>query len=484
MNIKFSLNLSGLFLMFFGPLMLIPLTCNLFYKEEGSFAFLISALFTFLIGFFLRFFTRSKNPIDEIKRKDAFLLATLFYVFAGIFGSIPYLIYGVFSNPVDAIFESFSGFTTTGASVLYPIEGLPHNILLWRSMSQWLGGMGIVILGIAILPRLAVGGMQLMGLEAPGPTTEKITPRIAETAKKLWGVYLLLTLILIGLLYVAGMPFFDSILHSFTTIAIGGFSPKNISIEAYNNIYIEVIIMLFMFLAGINFVLHYKALTGNFQKIWKSTELKFYILVNIIFISLVTLHLQINIYTNFYEALRYASFQVISISTTTGFHSTNFNAWPEFAKFVLLSLMFFGACAGSTSGSIKSIRILVLLRKGYSELRKLVYPNIVAPVRIDRKVVKDDIISDIVSFFLIYIFISVLSTMIILALENVSIVTAISAAAATLGNVGPGLEQIGPEGNYALFSDPTKIFLSFLMVMGRLELYAILVLLTPAFWRK
>jgi trk system potassium uptake protein TrkH len=464
--------------------MLVPVIISVIYKENDLWAFIISALITTSFGFILETATKPPERIKEIQRKEGFLIAALFWFAASIFGAIPYLIYGVFNHPVDAWFESVAGFTTTGATVLTDIEVLPYGMLFWRSFSQWLGGMGIIVLGIAILPRLAVGGMQLMGLEAPGPTTEKITPRIAETAKKLWGVYLLLSFLLIVFLLFAGMPIFDSVLQSFSTMSTGGFSPNSLSVGFYNSSIIDVIITIFMFIAGMNFVLLYWSLRGDFKRLTRNSELKYYFFLNLSVILIVSFELWSTIYPNFFEALRYGSFQVISISTGSGFSTANFDLWPSFSKWFLLMLMFFGGCAGSTTGSIKIIRIMVLFKKGYQELNKIIYPHAIVPIRVNAKPISPEIVSSITSFFLIYLFIFLVSTLIVMAAEDLPIITAISACAASIGNVGPGLGEVGPAGNYANLSIFTKIVLSFLMLIGRLELFTILVIFTPAFWRR
>jgi len=464
--------------------MLVPVIISVIYKENDIWAFIISALITTSFGFILETATKPPERMKEIQRKEGFLIAALFWFAASIFGAIPYLIYGVFNHPVDAWFESVAGFTTTGATVLTDIEVVPYGMLFWRSFSQWLGGMGIIVLGIAILPRLAVGGMQLMGLEAPGPTTEKITPRIAETAKKLWGVYLLLSVVLIVFLLFAGMPIFDSVLQSFSTMSTGGFSPNNLSVGYYNSSIIDVIITIFMFIAGMNFVLLYWSLRGDFKRLTRNSELKYYIFLNLSVILIVSFELWSTIYPNFFEALRYGSFQVISISTGSGFSTANFDLWPSFSKLFLLMLMFFGGCAGSTTGSIKIIRIMVLFKKGYQEIHKIIYPHAIVPIRVNAKPISPEIVSSITSFFLIYLFIFLVSTLIVMAAEDLPIITAISACAASIGNVGPGLGEVGPMGNYANLSSFTKIVLSFLMLIGRLELFTILVIFTPAFWRR
>lgn len=469
---------------FLGLLMFIPAVISLFYKEDDVWAFVISALFTSVTGFIVELITKPREKSAEIQRKEGFLIAAMAWFAASFFGAIPYVIYGVFSNPVDAWFESVAGFTTTGATVLLDIEELPYGMLFWRSFTQWLGGMGIIVLGIAILPRLAVGGMQLMGLEAPGPTTEKITPRIAETAKKLWGIYVLLSIVLVVLLLFAGMPLFDSVLQSLSTLSTGGFSPKNLSVGSYNSALIDAIITVFMFIAGMSFVLLYWSLRGDFKKISKNSEFKYYLFINLIVIFAITFELWRTVYPNFLEALRYGSFQVVSISTGSGFSTTNYDIWPSFSKWFLLMLMFFGGCAGSTTGSIKIIRIMVLFKKGYQELHKIIYPRALMPIRVNSKPISDDVVSSIASFFLIYLFVFLVATLVVLAAEDLPIITAISACAASIGNVGPGLGEVGPIGNYSELKSFTKIALSLLMIIGRLELFTILVILTPTFWRK
>lgn len=469
---------------FVGLLMFIPAIISLLYREDDVWTFVISAVFTSLFGFILEKSTKPRESSKEIGRKDGFIIAALAWFGASLFGSIPYLIYGVFNSPVDAWFESVAGFTTTGATVLINIEDLPNGILFWRNFSQWLGGMGIIVLAIAILPRLAVGGMQLMGLEAPGPTTEKITPRIAETAKKLWGIYVLLSAVLVLFLALSGMPLFDSVLQSLSTLSTGGFSPKNLSVGSYNSALIDAIITVFMFIAGMNFVLLYWSLRGDFRKLRRNSEFKFYLLMTIFVITVVSIELWTTVYSSFFEALRYGSFQVVSIMTGSGFSTTNYDIWPSFSKWFILLLMFMGGCAGSTTGSVKIIRIMVLFKRGLQELRKIIYPHAIMPLRVNSKPISDDIVSSITSFFLIYIFVFLLSTLVVLAAEDLPILTAISACAASLGNVGPGLGQVGPIGNYSDLTIFTKIVLTLLMIIGRLELFTILVILTPTFWRK
>jgi len=483
-NIRLVLHIIGNMLKLLGVVMLIPAVFPILYGEDDLVAILASAIITGVFGFALERLTIPNGPVTELRRKEGFLVATLAWLGCSIFGALPLFIYGALPNPADAFFESVSGFTTTGASVIRDIEALPHGILFWRSFTQWLGGMGIILLGIAILPRLAVGGMQLMGLESTGPTTEKITPRIAETAKSLWGVYVGLSALLVILLTVAGMPVFESVLHSFATLATGGFGVKNSSIAAYNSAAIDCILTVFMFIAGMSFVLLYWLTKGKPGKLWKSSEFRFYLLFNLIVIFIVAFEVRMTIYPSFLEALRYSSFQVISISTTTGFVTANYDLWPTMSQLLLLLMMFAGGCAGSTSGAIKNIRLVVLFKKGYQEMQKLIYPRSVIPIRVDKKPIAPEVLSSVSTFCLLYIFVFVAGTLLLTAGENLPLMTAISASATALGNVGPGLGAVGPVGNFAGLTDFSKVVLAILMLLGRLELFTVLVLFTSAFWRK
>ncbi len=485
MNVRFCFQITGKFVMYLGLLMLVPAVCTLFYPEDDLSAFLISALITSLAGLALMVICRIPETPTEIRRREGFLIAALCWVFASIFGAIPYYVYGVFASPVDALFESTAGFTTTGATALASIEWLPKGILFWRNFTQWLGGMGIIVLGIAIFPRLFVGGAQLMGLETTGPTTEKFAPKIAETAKKLWIVYIALTAVLTVLLIFGGMSFFEALTHSFSTLSTGGFSCRDASIGAYDSGYIQGLITLFMFLGGTSFVLHFYFFTGRPGKLLRNSEFRFYLFFVIAATMFIALELiQTGVYGTFSESLRYASFQVVSIITTTGFTTTDFDAWPAFVKWVIFMLMFFGACAGSTSGSVKGLRIMVLFKKAHREIRRLVYPNVVSPITIEGKTINEKAVASITSFFILYILLCGFIALVVLMLEDISLESAVSAAAASITNVGPAFDEVGPANHYAHLGSPTKIILSLAMIIGRLELYTVLVLLTPSFWRR
>lgn len=485
MNIRLCFHVIGTFLKLFGLLLLVPAVFSFVYHDGDLYIFFLTPLITVASGVIIeRGFKGSVNT-EVIERKEAFLIAFLCWICAAVFGALPYLFIEPLSNPADALFESVSGFTTTGATVLRDIESLPHGILFYRSFTQWLGGMGIIILGIAILPKLSVGGIQLMGTEAPGPVTEKITPKIAHTAKRLWLVYLTLSLILIALLTISGMPFFDSIATSFSTLSTGGFSVKNASIESYGSSVFEVLVTLFMLLGGVNFLLHYYLLTGRFSKVVRSSELRLYAILVVLFSLFLTFNLWNAQYPGFLEALRHSAFQVVSIISTTGFSSANFDLWPGLSIFILFMLMFVGACAGSTSGSVKVLRIQILFKRILSvEIGRLISPRAVNVMKVDNKPISDDVISSVTGFILLYILIFVLSVLVLLLLEDISIMGALSASAASIGNVGPGFQEFGAAENYAFLSGFSKLWLSFLMLIGRLEIFTVLVIFSPVFWRK
>ncbi len=484
MNLRLSLHVVGTFIKFFGLIMLLPMACSLIYGDGAFHVFLISGFIVSIAGQLLESSTKQSEWSRELSRKDTFLIALLCWLLASLLGALPYLLAPHFPNAIDAIFESFSGYTTTGATILSDIEALPPSILFYRSLTQWLGGMGIIILAIAILPKLSVGGMQLMKLETTGPTTEKLTPQIASTAKKLWMIYVGLSFASFVLYFLCGMPAFDAINTAFCTVSTAGYSIKNASIGAYNSPLIECVAILFMFLGGINFLLHYAVFTGRLKRVWENTEIRFFVVLLVLYIFGVSIDLWYEQYPHYPDALRYAAFQVVSIFTTTGFSSADSAAWGGFAIFALFTLMFMGACAGSTCGSIKLIRVLVLLKKGIREVNQLIKPHAVLTIRLDNRAVSENIITSVTSFFLLYLFIMLLSVLVILLADNISVLGALSASAATIGNVGPGFAEVGVTGNYQFLSPFTKLWMCMLMILGRLELYTVLVFFSPLFWRK
>jgi len=460
--------------------MLFPLLYAIYYQETVINAFLLSMVITSLSGFLLWKYFSSKEPIGH---KEGFAIATLGWISAAGFGALPFLFAGTFPSFIDAYFESMSGFTTTGATVLVPIEGNPYAILFWRDFIQWLGGMGIIVLVVAILPALGAGGMQLFKSEVPGPEPDRLKPRIKETAKLLWAVYILFSVLQVACLYFTGMTLFDALTHMFGTMPTGGFTPRNLSVGAHDNPVFENIIILFMFIAGANFTLHYKALHGNPKSLFKDREFLFYGGIILFSILAIATELRFYIYNSIFTALRYASFQVVSIATTTGFVTADYDTWPAFSKSVLLILMFIGGCAGSTGGAIKNIRILLLLKQACREFRKLIHPQAVTPIRLGDKVVSEDVMRNITGFFFLYMCIFVISSF-IMTILGLDIVSAMASVAATLGNVGPGLGLVGPIQTYAIIPPLGKIVLTICMLLGRLEIYTVLILVVPEFWRK
>jgi trk system potassium uptake protein TrkH len=461
--------------------MLAPCIVALLYHEQDIFSFLYSSAITLSAGACLIIiFPPSKK---EMSHREGFLIVSLGWIFATLFGSLPFLFDQTFPSFSDAYFETVSGFTTTGATVLSNIEIMPRCIIFWRSMIQWLGGMGIILFSIAILPLLGIGGMQLYKAEVPGPVIEKLKPRIAETARSLWKIYLALSLLEVFFLILAGMSLFDAICHAFTTLATGGFSTRNKSIEAFQNPYVDFICIAFMFAAGANFALHYRAFSGNVKSFWKDKEFLVYCTFLFTAIMLLTLVLRFQVYEDNFSSFRRASFQAVSLMTTTGYSTANFEMWPFFGKFVLLLLMFIGGSAGSTGGGIKCIRILLIIRMGYRELFSLVHPHAVVPVKIGGKTIPDGVLRSVTAFVILYVLIFVVGSL-AMSLIGLDFVTAVSAVAASLGNVGPGLGGVGPYENYLSLSAIGKWILMLLMLLGRLEIFTLLIIFTPEFWKK
>lgn len=482
LNFSFVLRVIGLLVILNGLFMLTALPWSFHYDDGAWQSILIAGGSSILAGIILRFLTR-KNKNTDIRKREGYLVVASGWIFMSLTGMLPYLIDGMIPGVANAFFETMSGYTTTGASILNDIESNPESLLFWRSLTQWIGGMGIIVLTIAILPVLGIGGMQLFVAESPGPSPDKLHPRITETAKRLWLVYLLLTLIEFALLKLGGMSWFDAVNHAMTTMSTGGFSPKNASIAHYDSPFIQYVIIVFMFLAGVNFTLNYFALRGKFSKMFRNEEFRFYLFS----VVAITVFCAVIIYslgwTNIEQSTRDALFQVTSILTTTGFVSADYTAWAPILTIVFLLLMFIGASAGSTSGSVKIVRHLILLKNSWLELKRLIHPSAIIPVRFNKKPVSQEITLNILAFFLIYILVFVIGSgvMTLLGLDPVS---ALGSVTATLGNIGPGIGSVGPVENFAHISIAGKWFLSFLMLLGRLELFTILVILSPFFWRK
>ncbi len=483
MDYKIILKSIGLFISLLGICLLVPLACSIIYHENP-----LPFIFTILIctsGFAI--FLLLKRHRKEIHKKEGFSIVTFSWIFASAIGALPFVFSGSIPSYIDAFFETMSGFTTTGASILQDVEVLPKGVLLWRSFTQWLGGMGIIVLFIAVLPFLGVGGRQLYLSEVPGPTPEGLKPRIKQTARLLWFFYVGLSAIEVILLYLFGMSLFDALCHTFTTMATGGFSTKNSSIGHFQSPAIQITVIFFMLCAGTNFSLYYRALKSSPKCFKKDSEFRFYIFAVAIAILLIFAYIFLfdPSYEDFSSSALDASFQAVSILTTTGFSTTNFDLWMGFSRFFLLLLMFVGGCAGSTGGSIKIIRLMVMIKHSYREIYHTFRPHVVKSLKIGKQVVPDPVVSSITGFILIYIISFGALSLLILAIEsNIDFTTAFTSVAATLGNIGPGLGKVGPAENYHIFSSVGKLILSFCMLLGRLELFTVLVLLSPTFWRR
>ncbi|MCD6571584.1 MAG: TrkH family potassium uptake protein [Deltaproteobacteria bacterium] len=479
MNIRVVLNFVGRVLIFIGIFMILPVLVSLYYKEDDLSAFLIGVLACTASGIVLVFlFYGAKG---DFRHREGFLFVTLSWVAAGFMGAIPFKVSGYFTTYMDALFETISGFTTTGASILIDIEMLPHGLLLWRSLIQWLGGMGIIVLSVAILPFLGVGGMQIFNAEAPGPTVDKLAPRMSATAKLLWGTYFGITMVEIVLLWAGSMDLFDATCHAFTTMATGGFSPRNTSIGSYNSVYVDTVITIFMLIAGASFSLHYAALKGDIKRYIKNTEFRWYISIFIIGCVIVMWSTR-GVFSSMGESVRYVTFQVASIFTTTGFATYDYVKWPATPQIILLLLMIVGGCAGSTGGGLKVMRLVLLIKYAYREILRLVHPNAVVTIKLGRNPVSADILRAVIGFSIFYILIFVLAS-VAMSLLGLDFETSLSSVIACMSNIGPGLAHVGPMANYAQIPYVGKLVLTFCMLVGRLEIYTVLVVLSPAFWR-
>ena len=483
MKPKPVLHTIGAFLFILGLLMAVPLGCSLYYGEGDAQGFALSLLITSGVGFAFYLAGKPREGKTLLGHREGFLIVSAGWILASFFGGLPYMIHGTLPALTDAYFETMSGFTTTGATVITKIEGLPHGILLWRSMTQWLGGMGIIILSVAVLPFLGVGGRQLFKAELPGPVKDKLEPRIADTARSLWMVYGILTVIGFIFLLLGGMSVFDAVNHSLCTMATGGFSTKDSSIAWFNSAYIDGVFIVFMLLAGINFTLHYRALTGNFRSLFRNSELRFFLGTVLAATLLITVDLRLHLFDELGKTFRYALFQVSSVMTTTGFVTDNFSKWPSFSQIILVILMFIGGSAGSTGGGIKCVRLLLIFKDSYRELYRLIHPHAVTQIKLDHMTVPPDVMKSIWGFFALYIGLATLATILISSL-GLDMLTSFTSVAATIGNIGPGLGLVHPESTYSGIPAAGKWILSFCMLIGRLEIYTILVLLLPEFWKK
>lgn len=479
-NYRAVIQILSALLIFLAISLIAPAAIAYFYREGDFNAFVITIAISLVLGVSGLISSKTKR---ELRPKDGFLIVTAGWILFALIGALPFNISGFIPSYTDAFFETMSGFTTTGASILNNVEALPHGLLFWRSLTHWLGGMGIILLSLAILPLLGIGGMQLFKAEVPGPTPDKLTPRLKNTAKLLWGVYALISLAETIALKLAGMTWFDALCHTFGTMATGGFSTKNASVGHYNSATIDFIIVVFMILAGLNFALHYRALRGKPFVYKKDPEAMFFLAM----IGLSTLIIGIDVWKvtshHLGKSIQYTLFQVVSILTTTGYGTADYEQWSNLSQVILFLLMFFGGCAGSTGGGIKIIRIVILMKLGLNEIKRLIHPQAVFSIRIGSMAVPRDIAGNIAGFFLCHIFLTVFGILFMSSL-GLDFETAFGSVAANINNIGPGLGAVGPTDNYANIPVIGKWFLSLLMLAGRLEIFTVLVLFTFSFWKK
>ena len=474
--------------------MLLASLMSYIYKDGVSFEIFLSGIVVMSIGVLCMLFT--KNHDKEMNKREGYLVVTFGWIVMTLSGTIPYLFTGAIPDFTNAFFETISGYTTTGSTILSDIESLPEGILFWRSLTHWIGGMGIIVLAIAILPLLGIGGMQLFAAEAPGPSADKLHPRIADTAKRLWLIYFGYTAAETILLNVAGMSFFDAINHAMCTLSTGGFSTKNASLAHWNGQpIIQYIVILFMFLAGTNFVLSYFAFKGKVQKIIKDEEFKLYFKFIILFTAIAALIIYFNadvslstidhpmVWGEAESAIRHGFFQVVAIITTTGFVTADFTLWTPFLMVFFFGLMFLGGSAGSTSGGVKVVRHLLMVRNGFIEFKRTLHPSAILPVRYNTKAVDGKIVFNILAFFILYM-LSFIVGALVFSILGLDFESSIGVAASSLGNVGPALGDFGPVNNFYEMPTIGKWWASFLMLIGRLELFTVLILLTPFFWRN
>ncbi|WP_372757334.1 TrkH family potassium uptake protein [Mariniflexile sp.] len=494
LNYKIIFHFLGLLLLFNGAFMLLSALVSYFYKDGVTYEIALSGIFTLIAGAIAMFLTKKHKK--EINKREGYIVVTFGWILMSLCGTLPYVITGSIPNFTNAFFETMSGYTTTGSSILNDIEIIPKGVLFWRSTTHWIGGMGIIVLAIAILPLLGIGGMQLFAAEAPGPSADKLHPRITDTAKRLWLIYFGYTAAETILLQLAGMSFFDAINHSMATLSTGGFSTKNASVAYWNDQpVIQYIIILFMFLAGANFVLSYFAFKGKVQKIIHDEEFKLYFKFVVVFsiiaaliiyfradVSVSSIHHPM-VWGEAESAFRHALFQVLTVITTTGFVSADYTLWTPFLVVMFFGLMFLGGSSGSTSGGVKVVRHLILIKNGFLEFKRTLHPSAIVPVRYNNKAINRFIVFNVLAFFILYMLSFIIGAL-VFSMFDIDFTSAIGLSASSLGNVGPALGNFGPVNNYAALPLLAQWWASFLMLIGRLELFTVLILFTPFFWRN
>lgn len=474
--------ITGFLLFALGLCMLLPVICSVIYGGGDLAALAVSAGFTTVSGAIAILICRDTS-FDNISQREGMAIVAVGWTVVGLYGALPFYISGAFPHFVDAFFESVSGFTTTGSSVLTNIEAVPKGLLFWRSLIQWLGGMGIIVLSLAILPFLGVGGMQLYKAEVPSPVPDKLKPRLSETASILWKVYAMISVVEVVLLLFGGMDLYDALCHTFTTMPTGGFSTKNASVAGFNSAYLDGVIIVFMVLAGINFSLHYQMLRGRTLIFWRDSECRWFLIIVLGLSVAVTFDIYGTVYQSLPEAFRYGSFQVVSIITTTGYATADYELWPGLSQVLIFLCMFIGASAGSTGGGMKIVRVMLCLKYCYRELYMLIHPRAVATIKLGGKAVSEDVMRSIIGFVCIYVGLFALCSA-VLAGMGVDFVTAFTAVGSCIGNIGPGFGLVGPAENFALIPQGGKWLLIWCMLLGRLEIYTVIIFLVPEFWRK
>ena len=486
LNLKAIAGTLGALLCFLGIALLAPVGVALYYGEVVWIDFVKTALLTLVVGGLAWYQWGGKS--NELGVREGFAIVGLAWFVLSLLGALPFVLSGVLPSYADAFFETMSGFTTTGATIFGDgtrtpaIEDVPHAHLFWRSLTQWFGGMGIIVLTLAVLPILGIGGMQLFKAEVPGVEASKLTPRIRETAKRLWLLYVGFTAVL-ALLLLPKMNFFDAVNHAFTTLATGGYSTKNSSVGAFESLYVDVVITIFMFLGGVNFLLHYQMLRGKGLAMWRDTEFRFFLVLVVGAVLVISSDLWWAGMHTAGEALRYGAFQAVSIITSTGYGTADYLHWPTLSIGVLFSLFFVGGMAGSTAGGVKVIRHVLLFKHMQAELKLMVHPQALVPIRLNDKVVPPEIIRTALSFIVIFLFLVSAGTLVMTA-TGLDLIDALAATLASISNVGPSFGSFGPASNYGAITPFGKWFLAILMMIGRLEIFTVLILFAPTFWRR
>lgn len=483
MNLRLILHVLSVVVLIICAFMILPILVSFIYKEyDCALVFSGIALAVIVLSLLIFAFTNSKRE-KKFKTRDGFVLVTLCWLFIGLIGALPYYFTGGIESFTDSFFEATSGFTTTGATILTDIEILPYSLLFWRALTHWIGGMGIIALTVAIFPILGISGLNLMKAETPGPSIEKISAKVASTAKILWGTYLALTFLEVIFLVIGRMPLFDAFAHAFSTISTGGFSTKNASVGAYNSSYIEWVVAIFMFLSGINFSLHFRLISGKWKELIKNSELKWYLLIIFLGVVLISANIILTGIASPLTALRDSFFQVASILTSSGFSTADYQLWPWLSQMYIFALFFIGGCAGSTAGGVKVVRVVTLAKVANYQAKSLLFPQGVFTVKLNSQPLHQKSIYDTVGFIFLYMLL-VLVLAVISSGFGLDLETSFSAALSMLGNIGPGFGDIGPSHTMAFVAIPLKWIYSLAMIIGRLEIFTVLVIFMPRFWRS